>query len=105
MLMALADDYDIPVDTPFEELDDRTLAFCERIAKLPLDALSVHKHVTNRWFEIAGLRTAAAEGAEYDAIYHETASFREFAQMAREKGLKEAFAWRDGPFGDGHGAR
>ncbi len=90
---------------PFEELDDRTLAFCERIAKLPLDALSVHKHVTNRWFEIAGLRTAAAEGAEYDAIYHETPSFREFAQMAREQGLKEALAWRDAPFGDGHGAR
>lgn len=90
---------------PFEELDDRTLAFCERIARLPLDALSVHKHVTNRWFEIAGLRTAAAEGAEYDAIYHETPSFREFGRIAQERGLKEALAWRDEPFGDGHGAR
>lgn len=90
---------------PREELDERTLAFCERIAKLPLDALSVHKHVTNRWFEIAGLRTAAAEGAEYDAIYHETPSFGAFGRIAQERGLKEALAWRDGPFGDGHGAR
>jgi enoyl-CoA hydratase len=89
---------------PPEELEDRTLAFCERIAQLPLDALSVHKHVTNRWFEIAGLRTAAAEGAEYDAIYHETPSFREFGQIAQERGLKEALAWRDAPFGDGHGS-
>lgn len=90
---------------PSEELEDRTLAFCERIAQLPLDALSVHKHVTNRWFEIAGLRTAAAEGAEYDAIYHETPSFGEFGRIAQERGLKEALAWRDAPFGDGHGAR
>lgn len=89
---------------PAEELEDRTLAFCERIAQLPLDALSVHKHVTNRWFEIAGLRTAAAEGAEYDAIYHETPSFGEFGRIAQERGLKEALAWRDAPFGDGHGA-
>ena len=71
------------------------------MAKLPLDALSVHKHVTNRWFEISGLRTAAAEGAEFDAIYHETASFREFGRLAATEGLKTALAWRDAPFGDG----
>lgn len=88
---------------PAEELEEYTMAFCQRIAKLPLDALSVHKHVTNRWFELAGLRTAAAEGAEFDAIYHETASFREFARIAQEQGLKAALAWRDAPFGDGHG--
>lgn len=89
---------------PADRLDEVVLAFCRRIAKLPLDALSVHKHVTNRWFEIAGLRTAAAEGAEFDAIYHETGSFREFGRIAAERGLKSALAWRDEPFGDGHGA-
>jgi enoyl-CoA hydratase len=83
---------------PADELDTATLAYCRRIAKVPLDALSVHKHVTNRWFELAGLRTAAAEGAEFDAIYHETPSFREFAQISRERGLKSALAWRDEPF-------
>jgi len=83
---------------PAEKLDEATLAFCKRIAKLPMDALSVHKHVTNRWFEIAGLKTAAAEGAEFDAIYHETAAFREFARIAAESGLKNALAWRDEPF-------
>jgi enoyl-CoA hydratase len=86
-----------------DRLDEETLAFCRRIAKVPLDALSVHKHVTNRWFEIAGLRTAAAEGAEFDAIYHDTPSFREFGRIASERGLKSALAWRDEPFGDGHG--
>ena len=90
---------------PAEELDARTLAFCERIAQLPLDALSIHKHITNRWFEIAGLKTAAADGAEFDAIYHETPAFSKFGQIAATDGLKAALAWRDGPFGDGHGAQ
>ena len=88
-----------------EDLDDHVAGFCRRIAQLPLDALSVHKHSTNRWFELSGLRTAAAEGAEFDAIYHETASFREFGRIASETGLKSALAWRDEPFGDGHGAK
>ncbi len=83
---------------PADRLDDETMAFCKRIAQLPLDALSVHKHVTNRWFEIAGLRTAAAEGAEFDAIYHETPAAKEFNRLAQEQGLKSALAWRDDPF-------
>ncbi len=90
---------------PNDRLDEETLNFCRRVAKLPMDALSVHKHVTNRWFEIAGLRTAAAEGAEFDAIYHETPSFGQFGKIAAERGLKAALAWRDEPFGDGHGAK
>lgn len=89
---------------PSEQLDAETLAFCKRIAMVPLDALSVHKHVTNRWFEIMGLRTAAAEGAEFDSIYHETGSFREFGRIAAEQGLKAALSWRDDPFHDGRGA-
>lgn len=83
---------------PADHLDDEAMAFCKRIAQLPLDALSVHKHVTNRWFEIAGLRTAAAEGAEFDAIYHETPAAKEFNRIAGEQGLKSALAWRDDPF-------
>ncbi|MDA0365516.1 MAG: enoyl-CoA hydratase-related protein [Chloroflexi bacterium] len=86
---------------PAERLDEEMMAFCRRVAQQPLDALSVHKHSTNRWFEIAGLRTAAYEGAEFDAIYHETAAAKEFARIAQARGLKEALAWRDAPFGDG----
>lgn len=89
---------------PDDQLDAETMAFCRRVAQVPLDALSVHKHVTNRWFEIMGLRTAAAEGAEFDAIYHETGSFREFGRISGERGLKAALSWRDQPFHDGHGA-
>ena len=89
---------------PPDELDEQTMAYCQRIAQVPLDGLSVHKHSANRWFEIMGLRTAAAEGAEFDAIWHEAPSIAEFATKARQEGLKAALEWRDDPFGDGRSA-
>ncbi len=86
---------------PADELDDRTLAFCHRVALNPLDALTVHKHVTNRWFEIMGLRLAAQEGADFDAIFHETPALAEFGRIARNQGLRAALDWRDGPYRQG----
>jgi enoyl-CoA hydratase len=70
----------------------------------PLDALTVHKHVTNRWLEVMGLRLAALEGAEYDAIFHLTPANAEFGRRSREDGLREALAWRDGPYSTGPAA-
>ena len=90
---------------PVDELDAQTMAYCQRIAQVPLDGLSVHKHSANRWFEIMGLRTAAAEGAEFDAIWHEAPSIAEFSNKARQEGLKAALEWRDDPFGDGRSAQ
>ncbi len=88
---------------PRAELDGFVREFAVRVARVPLDALTVHKHVVNRWFEIMGLRTGAAEGAEFDAIYHETPAAAEFARISAEQGLKAALEWRDNPFGDGRG--
>ena len=90
---------------PPDELDEQAMAYCQRIAQVPLDGLSVHKHSANRWFEIMGLRTAAAEGAEFDAIWHEAPSIAAFADKARQEGLKAALEWRDDPFGDGRSAQ
>ena len=90
---------------PLDELDEQAMAYCRRIAQVPLDGLSVHKHSANRWFEIMGLRTAAAEGAEFDAIWHEAPSIAEFSNKARQEGLKAALEWRDDPFGDGRSAQ
>ncbi|MXX81119.1 MAG: enoyl-CoA hydratase/isomerase family protein [Chloroflexi bacterium] len=89
---------------PEDQLDEETMAWCQRIANVPLDGLTVHKHSTNRWFELMGLRTAASEGADFDAIWHEAPSIDEFTRIGREKGLKVALEWRDDPFGDGRGA-
>jgi enoyl-CoA hydratase len=83
---------------PPGELDSYVRTFAHRIANVPMDALTIHKHVVNRWFEVMGLRTAAAEGAEFDAIYHDTPAAAEFSRIVREQGLKQALEWRDKPF-------
>ncbi len=81
-----------------DELDARTLAFCQRVALNSLDALTVHKHVTNRWAEVAGVRLAVREGADFDAIFHEASSMARFNELAGNEGLKAALAWRDDPY-------
>lgn len=86
---------------PADQLDEYTLAFCRRVAMNPLDVLSVHKHVTNRWLEVMGVRLAALEGAEFDAICHLTPAMQEFGRRTQEEGLRAALAWRDGPYHDG----
>lgn len=83
---------------PADELDERTMEFCQRVAMVPLDALTVHKHATNRWMELAGVRTAVLETADWDAVYHLTPSFTRFGRIAAEQGLRAALAWRDDPF-------
>jgi enoyl-CoA hydratase len=89
---------------PADELDERVAALCQRIAMNPLDILSVHKHVTNRAFEIMGWRLAAQEGAEFDAIAHLTPSMAEFGRRVANDGLRAALAWRDGPYTSGPAA-
>jgi enoyl-CoA hydratase len=89
---------------PADELDERTAAYCQRVALTPLDGLTVHKHVTNRALEIMGIRLAAMEGAEYDAIFHMTPAAAEFGRRSREHGLRAALDWRDGPFRTGPAA-
>ena len=89
---------------PAAELDERVMALCQRIAMMPLDLLTVHKHVTNRWMELQGVRTGAYEGAEYDSIAHLSPAAREFSRRSREEGLRSALTWRDAPFADGPAA-
>lgn len=89
---------------PADELDERTAAFCQRVALTPLDGLTVHKHVTNRALELMGIRLAAMEGAEYDSIFHLTPAAAEFSRRSRGEGLRAALDWRDGPFRAGPAA-
>lgn len=83
---------------PAAELEARTTRLCRRIAAQPLDALTLHKHVINRWSEIMGVRVAALEGAEFDAIFHVTPASAEFGRIAAEEGLRAALTWRDAGF-------
>ena len=87
-----------------DELDAETMAYCQRIAQVPLDGLTVHKHSVNRWAELMGVRMSAIEGTEFNAIFAEAPTIAEFGKISRSKGLKAALEWRDDPFGDGRGA-
>jgi enoyl-CoA hydratase len=83
---------------PAAKLDERTMTLCRRIANTPLDALTLHKHVINRWSEIMGIRLAALEGADFDAMFHATPASVEFGRIAGSAGVREALKWRDWPF-------
>ncbi len=83
---------------PDAELDERTAALCRRIAHTPLDALTLHKHIINRWSEIAGLRLGALEGADFDAMFHVTPASAEFGRIADRDGIRGALSWRDAAF-------
>jgi enoyl-CoA hydratase len=83
---------------PADQLDDATMALCRRMAQVPLDSLTLHKSVINRWGEIMGMRLGALEGAEFDALFHVTPASVEFGKISGSQGLREALAWRDGPF-------
>jgi enoyl-CoA hydratase/carnithine racemase len=85
---------------PDEQLDERTAALCRRIAHTPLDALTLHKHVINRWSEIAGIRLGALEGADFDAMFHVTPASAAFGRIAGRDGLRSALRWRDAPFNE-----
>jgi enoyl-CoA hydratase len=89
---------------PAAELEERVMALCRRIAMMPLDDLTVHKHTTNRWMELQGVRLAAYEGADFDAIAHLTPASHEFARRTNEEGLRAALTWRDGPYATGPAA-
>ena len=84
---------------PDGDLDRVTMALCRRIALNSLDALTLHKHVINRWSEVMGIRLAALEGAEFDAMFHMTPASIEFGRIAGEHGVREAIRWRDAPYG------
>lgn len=85
---------------PIHELAEATEAFAERIANIDSALLQMTKRQINRAYEIMGIRTALAVGADIQELSRVRPGGSEFGRLAREKGLKAALEWRDGPFGD-----
>lgn len=83
---------------PDDELDAVTMAYCQRVALAPLDTLTVHKQAVNRWSEIMGVRTAAAQSADWDAMAHLAPAVAGFHERMQADGLRAALAWRDDPY-------
>ncbi|MEE3183103.1 MAG: enoyl-CoA hydratase-related protein [Pseudomonadota bacterium] len=83
---------------PKEELEERTIAFADRIAIMSSDHLGALKVNMNRFYENMGIYSSVRSSTDHDAM----GQFTDFAYQWRDQittnGLKEALAWRDGPY-------
>lgn len=84
---------------PAADLDARTEALAERIARMPLNQLQMMKLLVNQ--EVyGGLGQTQALGTLLDGITRHTPEGYGFQQRAAEAGFREAVRERDEPFGD-----
>lgn len=86
------------VTTP-EDLDQRAMALAQDIARTPLENLTVMKHAANAWFENMGLMQSCAATVDFDAMFHQSESFKAFFRRVQESGMKAALEARQAEFG------
>jgi enoyl-CoA hydratase len=85
---------------PRGELDGRFEALLERIARLPVNQLVMHKLLLNQSIAAQGLYSTQALATYFDGIARHTAEGYGFARRAAEVGFRQAVRERDEPFGD-----
>lgn len=90
---------------PVDQLEAEVTKLAERIANQSADALAIHKEALNRWYQGMGMEASVMAAADYDYVYQHTESARNLFEKIREVGLKEAFTWRDTPYGDLRGSK
>ncbi len=88
---------------PASELDERTIAFADRVANLSADHLAILKLNMNRFYENMGIYSSVRSSTDLDAAAQMTEQSYAWQDKVRESmqsgsGLKDAFAWRDGPY-------
>lgn len=86
-----------------DDLDVEADDLVRRIAAVDAEILATHKRVVNMQMELAGAKQSQRYAAELDARAHLSQGPRraQFRKDMAEKGLKEALANRDAPFGKG----
>jgi enoyl-CoA hydratase len=87
-----------------EDLDERTEALVERIARMPLNQLQMMKLLVNDSLHAQGLQQTQTLGTLLDGITRHTPEGFAFQQRAAERGFREAVRERDEPFGDAGGS-
>jgi enoyl-CoA hydratase len=85
---------------PAADLDARFEAMLERIARLPINQLVMHKLLVNQALYAQGLQATQSLGVFFDGIARHTPEGFAFQRRAAEAGFKEAVRERDEPFGD-----
>jgi enoyl-CoA hydratase len=85
---------------PRDELDARFEALLERVARLPVNQLVMHKLAINQSLYAQGLHATQAMSVFFDGIARHTPEGYGFQRRAGEVGFMEAVRERDEPFGD-----
>ena len=85
---------------PAGELTERFEALLERIARVPINQLVMHKLLVNQAFYAQGLQATQELGVFFDGIARHTPEGFAWQRRAAEVGFKEAVRERDYPFGD-----
>lgn len=85
---------------PAAALDERFEALVERVARLPVNQLVMHKLAVNQALYAQGLHATQTMATFFDGIARHTAEGYAFQRRAAEAGFKEAVRERDEPFGD-----
>jgi enoyl-CoA hydratase len=85
---------------PAAELDERFEGLLERIGRIPVNQLVMHKLLVNQALYAQGLHATQALGVFFDGIARHTPEGFAWQRLAAEKGFKEAVRQRDYPFGD-----
>ena len=87
---------------PAAELDAAFEALLERVARVPVNQLVMHKLLVNQALYAQGLHATQVLGTFFDGIARHTPEGYEFTRKAATEGFREAVRERDEPFGD-HG--
>lgn len=85
---------------PVPELNQRFENLLERIARVPVNQLIMHKLLINQGLFAQGLYATQLLGTVFDGIARHTKEGHIFQQRAAESGYKQAVRERDEPFGD-----
>jgi enoyl-CoA hydratase len=85
---------------PADALDAAAEALLERIARLPVNQLVMHKLLVNQSLLGQPLQATQALATFFDGIARHTPEGHAFAARAAAGGFKEAVRERDEPFGD-----
>jgi enoyl-CoA hydratase len=85
---------------PAAGLDAAFESLLERVARIPINQLVMHKLLVNQAVAAQGLYATQALGTFFDGIARHTPEGHEFVQRAAESGFKQAVRERDEPFGD-----
>lgn len=85
---------------PADQLATTVDWFAKRMAMIDQEMLMYSKRAVNRAYEIMGIKTALNSGGDIQGLSAMRPMGGVFGGISRKYGLKEALAWRDGPFGD-----